>query len=223
MSRLKNPAPAGVDLTVGTPADRINWGALKTFRGAKPSLLWATVPAARQLEDSDHHALPEPDLIRCRYDENFNRKERGVMLASKVFWEEFRKSQLVILFDKHAERKLLNRLYDEFSTGKVKSVKSLIVFAGRDDKEHSLKLVGKLDDLLKAKDVLFHYVDGMKSNVTPYPHDRFAVTDGEFWHFGGSVGGVEPCLTATSRGWKALDLGVENFVRHAWESKPKWG
>ena len=36
-------------------------------------------------------------------------------------------------------------------------------------------------------------------------HDRFAVVDGELWHFGGTVGGVLAAFTAQSRGWSAHD------------------
>ena len=61
-----------------------------------------------------------------------------------------------------------------------------------------------------------HFLDGMRSTDAPFPHDRFAVTDGEFWHFGGTAGGLEFCLTAVSRGWKANEVGVRAFIESAW-------
>jgi hypothetical protein len=55
----------------------------------------------------------------------------------------------------------------------------------------------------------------MVRNSPPLIHDRFAVTDGELWHFGGTVSG-EHKLTAASRGWRAEDHRFVNAFNEAW-------
>ena len=54
-----------------------------------------------------------------------------------------------------------------------------------------------------------------------YFHDRFAIVDSELWHFGSTVGGGYPGLTAVSRGWNAEDgeggTGAVLFYERLWE------
>lgn len=204
--------PLGDEETGSTTV--IDWRPLRNFNGAaQPALLWATVPHAEQLVEADSARIPDLECIRARHLENRMQKEHGLVLGSKAFWEAFRRSRLVILFDRHSDRKLLHRLRDELDPGRARSLQTLIVLAGKDDKTYCTSLARNIQEvLLKGNPLKFHYIHGMESSKSPFPHDRFAVTDGEFWHFGGSVGGVEQCLTGFSRGWKAKDLGIEEFI-----------
>lgn len=52
---------------------------------------------------------------------------------------------------------------------------------------------------------------GLDQQNFPFPHDRFAVIDQELWHFGATVGGGHPSLTAQSRGWDAEVAGFKIF------------
>lgn len=202
----------------------IDWRPLHNFNGtAQPTLLWATMPHAKQLVEADSTRIPGLDSIGARHVENRMRKERGLLLGSKVFWEAFRRSRLVILFDRHSDRKLLHRLRDELDPGRARSLQTLIVLTGKDDKTYCTALAKNIQEvLLKGNPLKFHYIEGMESSKSPFPHDRFAVTDGEFWHFGGSVGSVELCLTGFSRGWKAKDLGVEEFIEATLAAAEQW-
>jgi len=47
-------------------------------------------------------------------------------------------------------------------------------------------------------------------------HDRFAIIDDELWHFGGTVGGFHPSVSAASRGWRASEHGAIDFFNMAW-------
>lgn len=224
MSGLRRVGAQVEDLAEGDAASRIDWRPLQNFSGPPPALLWATLPHEKQLSEFDSQRIPGTGVIAARYAENAVRKERDALLASKTFWDVFQRSKLVILFDRHSDRKLLHRLRDELEPGRARSLQTLLLFAGKDDRAHCKQLTKNIQDVLAkgSSQLKFHYVDGMMSSKSPYPHDRFAVTDGEFWHFGGSVGGVEQCLTAVSRGWKAKDVGVEDFVKTTWAAAAKW-
>lgn len=50
----------------------------------------------------------------------------------------------------------------------------------------------------------------------PFLHDRFAITDDELWHFGSTVGGGYPGLTAASRGWSAERRRAIAFFEEVW-------
>ena len=43
-------------------------------------------------------------------------------------------------------------------------------------------------------------------------HDRFAWMDGEIWHFGSTVGGIKPHVTAYSRGWYDYDCRFRKYI-----------
>ena len=43
-------------------------------------------------------------------------------------------------------------------------------------------------------------------------HDRFAWMDGEIWHFGSTVGGIKPHVTAYSRGWFDHDCRFKEYI-----------
>ena len=47
-------------------------------------------------------------------------------------------------------------------------------------------------------------------------HDRFTIVDDELWHFGGTVGGLHPQVSAASRGWRAADHGAIDFFERIW-------
>jgi hypothetical protein len=49
-----------------------------------------------------------------------------------------------------------------------------------------------------------------------YVHDRFAIMDGELWHFGATTGGLHRQVSAASRGWDADALDAVRFFEDAW-------
>lgn len=49
-------------------------------------------------------------------------------------------------------------------------------------------------------------------------HDRFAIIDDELWHFGGTAGGFQASVSATSRGWRASEHGAVGFFEMAWNA-----
>ncbi|MFC1482227.1 hypothetical protein ACFL51_00315 [Myxococcota bacterium] len=57
-----------------------------------------------------------------------------------------------------------------------------------------------------------------KSQGEPRLHDRYAVVDGELWHFGSTVGGAHPSLTTFSRGWDADVRGAVTFFADLWNT-----
>lgn len=47
-------------------------------------------------------------------------------------------------------------------------------------------------------------------------HDRFAIIDDELWHFGGTTDGFQATVSASSRGWRAVDHGAIDFFEEIW-------
>lgn len=49
-------------------------------------------------------------------------------------------------------------------------------------------------------------------------HDRLAIVDGEFWHFGGTVGGLHAAITGASRGWSAGETRALGLFDELWRN-----
>lgn len=68
----------------------------------------------------------------------------------------------------------------------------------------------ELEEWLKEKDYRLPVNIEVRHNQISNVHDRFAVIDYDLWHFGSTVGGAHPKLSATSHGWSNH---VPPFVR----------
>lgn len=57
---------------------------------------------------------------------------------------------------------------------------------------------------------------GLDKREYPFLHDRFAVVDSTLWHFGSTVGGGHPGLTAASGPWSATETRGKHFFDDCW-------
>jgi len=183
-----------------------------------PKLIWPSLRHESPISESDSRTIPMVDLISKRRAHNKKVGDDDQLLGCVEFWEEVRRSRLVFIFDRHMSSSLMRRLRKEITPRTAHALQVLLLISGTQETDRCRSL---LADIEKAHATVrrvpkIFYLDGMKSNEAPFPHDRFAVTDGEFWHFGGTAGGIEECLTAVSRGWKAKDVGVQAFMDETW-------
>ncbi len=191
---------------------------LNTPVESPPTLIWPSIRHEGLISELDSQAIPQVDLISRRRRHNKEVGNDNQLLGCVVFWEVVRRSRLVFIFDRHMSSRLMRRLREELAPATARNLETLLLIGGTQENDKCRSL---LDDIKNAyakvkRAPKISYLDGMRSNEAPFPHDRFAVTDGEFWHFGGTAGGIEECLTAVSRGWKAKDVGVEAFMNEAW-------
>lgn len=214
----KGPSPVH-DLEEGA-VPYVNWRLLNNFSGQTPTLFWTSIPDVTRATEFDSPTLPRPEVLVARHKENKKRRPPDTLLGCKAFWDVFQNSRLVIIFDRYSDDKLLRRIDSSLDAKAVRTMQTLLVLGGTTS--INPKLVPSIEArLVKAKSALkMYFVPGMRSDEQPFPHDRFAVTDGEFWHFGGSVVGHEG-LTGVSRGWRATDVGVEKFVTDTWAALAK--
>lgn len=219
---MRKPANPIQDLeTEAIPS--VNWKLLNRAVNQSPQLMWTSVTPAEPFSELDSPTLPLLKSIDTRYRHtNASKKKTNpdLVLGCKVFWEEFRRSQLVIIFDRFADDHLLRRIYQELEAKGARTMQTLVVLGGtvRIDQ----KVLDDIGEVVKETNgrLKFEHLRGMKSNTPPFPHDRFAITNGEFWHFGGTVAGQEG-LSGISRGWKASDIGVKKFVEDTWTALKK--
>jgi hypothetical protein len=54
---------------------------------------------------------------------------------------------------------------------------------------------------------------------TRLPHDRFALIDGELWHWGANVGGTHHEVNAYSRGWSTDRTKAAEYFERLWKQE----
>lgn len=219
---MRKPANPIQDLeTEAIPS--VNWKLLNQAVNQSPQLMWTSMTPTKPFNEQDSRTLPLLESVEARYlhtKENKNKTKPDPLLGCQVFWEEFKRSQLVIIFDRYADDHLLHRIHQELEARGARTMQTLVVFGGtiRIDQ----KVLDDIGEVVKETNgrLKFEHLPGMKSNTPPFPHDRFAITNGEFWHFGGTVAGQEG-LSGISRGWKAAEIGVQKFVEDTWTALKK--
>lgn len=219
---MRKPANSVLDLDAQAGSS-VNWRLLKLAVNQGPQLMWTSMTPAQPFKELDSRTVPLLHSVESRYCHTSNNKKKSkpdLLLGCKAFWEEFQRSQLVIIFDRYADDLLLRRIHQELETKGARTMQTLVVFGGT--MNINPKVLADIDEVVKGTSgrLSFHHLTGMKSNTPPFPHDRFAVTNGEFWHFGGSVAGQEG-LSAISRGWNAAEIGVQKFVEDTWAALKK--
>lgn len=130
----------------------------------------------------------------------FDRKN----LHSNTFWNKFKTSPEIIIIDKFFEKEDLEKILKIIE--KLKEKQKLITFE---------KLVLFTENIKSKKEILSAIKRNLAGKFRVYElknkniHDRFAILDGELFHFGSTVGGkTTEGFTAFSCGWEADKLDI---------------
>lgn len=121
------------------------------------------------------------------------------------FWTELFDSQEVYIVDKHYSEaeylQALRLLTERKDESVITHLSKFYVFCHSEfDKINSLRQSESEQEQRLHIDIRIVNLAYAEKPVYEI-HDRFALMDGEIWHFGGTVGGVNSHLTAYSRGW----------------------
>lgn len=104
MKGMRNPTrPVGDLESQAVPS--VNWKLLKHAVNGGPQLMWTSITAAAPFKEMDSLTLPILETVEARYlHANANKKSKSdPLLGCQAFWEDFRRSQLVIIFDRYAD------------------------------------------------------------------------------------------------------------------------
>lgn len=169
-----------------------------TFHG-EPELLWASIPEDYSTRESDTELAPKYPLIKKR-----SKHYDSGPLGLKTFWEKIASSRRLWILDTHFGSENLLFLRDQMELAPALSDFHLITA-----EKNVRKTFKSIKKILEEKhrlvaDATFGVTE-IDRHDFPYLHDRFAVTDDELWHFGGTVGCLQAAMTAVSRGWDARE------------------
>jgi len=128
--------------------------------------------------------------------------------GSKIFWEDFKKSQTVIIIDKYLEQKELEKIkniVELWENNNTLSGRKLFFYTYEPEIKKYNEILNSIKKLMDKNFTLY----SLKFKDRDLIHDRFAILDDNLYHFGGTVGGYQHGLTAFSCGWS--DANKKNY------------
>ncbi|MBP3819166.1 MAG: hypothetical protein J6H31_12790 [Butyrivibrio sp.] len=178
----------------------------------------------RGIVKTDKHSFPDDNEIIVSY--QLAKEWRGAQDSTSLvlqgrqvrqsagssceeFWRNLGDCNIAYIVDKRFstdEFKLMVHFLDG-ADNKIMRLQEIFIFCDRD--------YAKLSELNEERDKTEYKISVYAIPTQPLYeiHDRFAVLDDEIWHFGGTVGGINPQLTAYSRGWRDLDGSFRRYIK----------
>ena len=182
-----------------------------------PQLLWPSIAYGPGVISHDDPHFPDPDRIY----ERRRAIESGAEGALRSFKEAVTAAAVhVLVLDPHFDRQGAEILGRALSSTQARDVRLLTGRKHLDEQARSglAKMLtqscneGRLDE----RQVEALWRTSLDSHAFPFLHDRFAIVDGGLWHFGATVGGGHPHLTAASGPWSAVECRAVVFFEECW-------
>ena len=182
-----------------------------------PQLLWPSIRYGYGIESHDVPHFPCPDNVHARH----QAIGRGAELGLRAFEDAVAEAELhVLVLDQHFDKQGADILGGALISSQACDVRLL---TGRrrllpaDEVELERMLTEscneqRYDDL----QVEVRWSATLGTDEFPFLHDRFAIIDGALWHFGATVGGGHPSLTAVSGPWSAEETQAVTFFEECW-------
>ena len=183
----------------------------------KPQLLWPSIKYGKGIENQDAPFFPNRQDVHERYKAPRN----GTVLKLVEFEEAVMKAEVCILvLDPHFDIVGFHAIEDAVSNSQASDVR-LLTGRGdieREEKERKKKELTQYCNLYRSPPMEVLWKAALDKHFFPFLHDRFAIVDRGLWHFGSTVGGGYPGLTAASGPWSATRTQAKKFFEECWRS-----
>ena len=180
-------------------------------------LLWPSIGYRERNESCDAPQFPAIEEIHRRR----NMHHKGVVLKLVAFEVAIEKALArVLVLDPHFDEAGVDVLGPALSRSQALDVRLLTSRSDIDDRDRERwrkNLVRYLNlNRSGPGGVEVRWSTKLDKHYFPFLHDRFAIVDGDLWHFGSTVGGGHPGLTAASGPWSASDTRAAEFFEESW-------
>ncbi len=184
----------------------------------RPTLIWPSIPQSFEDQEYDRKAVPHQTLTDKRHEYCLSRQQEGRPgLGCKAFWETAASSRKLLILDSHFDWAAMIALREELGKGRGSFSDLRVICSERAAHKTFDDLKRQLRNRKRIEPDCTIGMCCVRKGEPPYIHDRFAVTDNELWHFGGTVGGLHQDLTAVSRGWDASNHRFLYFFDELWK------
>lgn len=181
----------------------------------KPQLLWSSIKYGAGIENKDTPFFPKQQNVCERY----KAPKNGTVLKLVEFEKAVEKAEICILvLDLHFDASGFHALENSIPSSEASDVRLLTGGDIKKEKREELRIeLTQYCNLYRVRphrEVLWKAT--LDKHRFPFPHDRFAIVDGSLWHFGSTVGGGHPGLTAASGPWSATGTHAKKFFDECW-------
>ena len=183
----------------------------------EPQLLWPSIKYGQQVESQDVSCFPAMDYVRGRHAAS----KTDTILKLVAFESALVQAEMhILVLDLHFDEIGANVLGPALSRTQSRDVRLLTSQSGV-NAEKRKQLKKDLTKYLNRNRVGPHQVEvrwsaTLDKRFFPFLHDRFAIVDGALWHFGSTVGGGHPGLTAASGPWPSTGTRAKEFFEECW-------
>ena len=184
-----------------------------------PRLLWPSIRYWEAIENKDLSCFPTREQVNGRYAAH----GAGITLKLVAFEAAVMEALVrILVLDPHFDAIGAKVLGSVLSSTQAWDVRLLT--GGSDiDREGRERLRRELTrhlnlDQSTPRGFEVRWNAKLDKRYFPFLHDRFAIVDGELWHFGSTVGGGHPGLTAVSGPWSTSATHAEEFFEECWSS-----
>ena len=184
-----------------------------------PQILWPSIEYGQGIDNSDLRRFPDRNQVVRRYHEGTARKD----LALKTFQAAIGQSlDHILVLDPHFDELGVNAVALPLASSQAGDIRLLT--GGSATGEQG---IAELKDTL----IQFRNMNRYGSRLAevrwssrldrhrfPFLHDRFAIVDGALWHFGATVGGGHPGVTAATGPWSEAETRARRFFEECWSA-----
>ena len=184
-----------------------------------PRLLWPSIRYWKGIENKDLSRFPTREHVNGRHAAH----GAGTTLKLVAFETAVMEALVrILVLDPHFDAIGARILGSALSSSQAWDVRLLT--GGSDiDREARERLRRELTRHLNLnqptpRGLEVRWNANLDKHYFPFLHDRFAIVDGELWHFGSNVGGGHPGLTAASGPWSTSATQAAEFFEECWNS-----
>ena len=184
-----------------------------------PRLLWPSIEFRNGIENTDHSCFPTREGIHGRHAAH----RAGTTLKLVVFEAAVMAALVrILVIDPHFDAIGAMVLGPALSSSQARDVRLLtggsdLDRATRERLRHVLTQSLNQDQPI-PRSVEVRWNANLDKRCFPFLHDRFAIVDEALWHFGSTVGGGHPGLTAASGPWSTSGTRAAEFFEECWDS-----
>ena len=179
-----------------------------------PQILWPSIEYGPRIQNRDLAHFPERYQIIDRHNWGVNHKSLALTAFEAAVSQSY---DHVLILDLHFDEFGVNSLAVALASSRAGDIRLL---TGGGDKTEMKDTLTEYRNLNQSgsSTVEVRWTSNLDKHRYPYLHDRFAIVDGALWHFGSTVGGGHPGLTAATGPWSAIQTSAKQFFEECWNT-----
>ena len=179
-----------------------------------PQLLWPSIEFGREIRNKDIFFFPGRSDVYHRRLAHRNGRKLGLVAFEKAVNAAMRH---ILVLDPHFDNIGANALELGLIGSQASDIR-LLTGPVQKAKELLRRKLTEAINLDRDSGLLVEvqWAPTLDRRSFPFLHDRFAIVDGSLWHFGSTVGGGHPSLTAASGPWSASQTRAKEFFEECW-------